>query len=174
MKFSRLLIVSLITLVVAFVSPAYAGKPDFETVQIDETFLNEQLTEACGVPIETHGEGFIKFSTHYDRDGDVAFELNSFHLKETFTNVETGTSISTVNVGPDRVTFAEDGTVILAQIGVLGRFVIPGEGLIGGGIGKVVTELTFDEAGNLVSEEVVFEAGIHEDVTSELCAVLAA
>jgi hypothetical protein len=52
-----------ILLVAAVLAPgALAGKPTFERITVDETFADDFLTGACGVPVTTHAEGHVKIN----------------------------------------------------------------------------------------------------------------
>ncbi len=61
--------------------------------------------------------------------------------------------------GPLRVVFNDDGTQTLYITNVIHRNA-PGEGITSGEAGRTVLVLTFDENGDVISEEVVAESGL--------------
>ena len=143
------------------VTSVLAAKPDVFTIPLDVT-----ETIACdGFTVEEHVEGTIRISTHFEANGDFAMEIAHFKLQHTFTNLETGASLSSPDVGINRVTISQDDSFRLAEIGIVYRLVVPGEGLIFALIGQTIF--------NLDTGEVVFEAGQHdEDLLGPLCAAL--
>ncbi len=84
-------------------------------------------------------------------------DMQRVRLKRTFTNTVTGTSITTPDVGIDKITMHKDGSSTVMTIGLLGHFPVPGEGLVAVNVG--VIRLTFDADGNLVS---AVEHGQHD------------
>lgn len=49
-----------VLVVAALVAPsAFAGKPTIERFDIDETFADDFLTDACGVPVTTTAKGHV-------------------------------------------------------------------------------------------------------------------
>ena len=63
--------------------------------------------------------------------------LNNFALKHTWTNPDTGESLTFPDVGVDHFTIRRDGSAIAATIGIVARVVVPGEGIVAGEIGRV-------------------------------------
>jgi hypothetical protein len=152
------------------VAPAFAAKPDSVVVDVDET--EETFVGACDFPVQHNIKGFIRFTTYLNQDSSFKMQINSYHLTSTFINLETGASVSTPNVGPDKITVTEDGSVILAATGLIARIVVPGKGLIVAQVGKLVFRFTVDQEGNWIFQEVLFEAGQHADLFPALCSVL--
>ncbi|HSL29749.1 MAG TPA: hypothetical protein VK900_11155 [Anaerolineales bacterium] len=158
-RLSVIVLSLLLSLILA--TSALAAKPDFFTIPLDVT----ETLDCGGFIIEEHVEGTIRISTHFDKDGDFAMEIARFKLQHTFVNPETGASLSSPDVGINRVTVSQDGSFTLAEIGLVYRLVVPGEGLIFAVIGRAVF--------NLDTGEVLFEAGQHdEDLLGPLCAAL--
>jgi hypothetical protein len=146
------------------VAPAFAAKPDFFTIQVDDTIV---LAECEGFSILEHVEGRVKVSTHFDRNGNFSMEVARVHLRHTLTNSETGASLSSPDVGIDKVTVNQDGSTTVAIIGVVARIVVPGEGLIFASVGRLVFDAN--------TGETLLVAGPHDDfadLPEILCATL--
>lgn len=146
------------------VSPALAVPPERITIPVDETWGFAD----CGFPIVGHTEGTMTVTRHLDGEGSLVWVLVNSNLRETVTNPATGESLSTPTVGITRVTVDEEGSRYVARIGLQVRFVVPGEGLVGTRVGRIITRLAEGSP-----PEVVFEAGIFAPRLREvLCRVL--
>ena len=100
------------------------------------------MTAACGTEIDVDLTGRIIVLVFDKPVSEGVVELNVFHIDATFTNPETGATLSLHDVGPD-VYFVRDGKLFVA---------VTGRSTTGSGvIGRVVFDV---ETG-----EVVFEAG---------------
>ena len=93
---------------------AFAGKPMIERIAIDETFADDFLTEACGVPVTTRALGHIIVRTFPD-DGTGPAELQTINVGLTATAGEN--TIRFRDVGADLVRIEPDGTAILMIVG---------------------------------------------------------
>jgi hypothetical protein len=164
----RLPLLALLALL-ALPGAAAAGKPTFETIPIDESGPDEFLTEACGFPVEFGVAGTVKVSVREGRGGTV-YEITRVRLTRSFTNAETGETVTTRDVGVDKVTIAADGSATVAVIGLIARIVVPGEGLVGAETGRLV--LFFEGPGD-EEPDVLFKAGHDDDVDAAICAALA-
>jgi hypothetical protein len=158
----QILVVTMAMLVAA---PTEAAKPFILKVPVDFT----NTFSECGFTIVHQIEGSFTVHVFFDKNGDPAFEIDTFALKETFTNPANGMSISTPSVGPDIITFHKDGSVTSAAIGLLSHVVLKGQGEIAAQVGKIVA--TFDAAGNFTG--IAFEAGKYDELLPAICAVLA-
>jgi hypothetical protein len=156
----RLLLIVLVTLLTltSFTS-ALAAKPEFLTIPVDVTFA---VGGCDGFTVMQHVEGTVKLSTHFNNDGNVVMEIARVRLRHTFSNSETGYSLITPDVGIDKLTVHQDGS-ILAVSGLVFRIVVPGEGLVWAFLGTLVFDVN--------SGELIFEAGQHDDF-AELLPVL--
>lgn len=159
--YRRLLSVPLTVLIsLTLVTSVFAATPDMVTITVDDTFV---LGACDGFEVIEHVEGTIKVSTHLDQDGNFAMEIVRFRLRHTYSNSVTGTSLSTPDVGIDKVTIDDEGSGTVAVIGIVARIVVPGEGLVFAHLGRIVFDLNTGEA--------LFVAGPHEDL-GELLPVL--
>jgi hypothetical protein len=137
--------VALIALL-AFAGPAAGGPPDRDVIDLDDPALEAEeaalLTRACGTEIDVDLSGRIIFLV-LDKPVDAGVtELNIYGFRATFTNPETGATLSLHDVGPD-VVFVRDGKLFIA---------LTGRSTTGSGvIGRVVVDLE--------TNEVVLEAG---------------
>ena len=160
----RLLLVVLTTLLtLTLFTSAFATKPEFFTFQVDDTFVRG---ECDGFAVIENVEGTIKISTHFDKDGEFQMEISRYRLRHTFTNSETGESLTSPDVGIDKVTISEDGSVIVAVIGIVAHIVVPGEGPVYVDVGRIVF--------NGTTGELLFEAGQHDDFADLLPALCSA
>ena len=162
---------------VALPTAALAAPPEdrFVVEYVDETAVGPFLTNQCGFTVLRRSQGTIVHSSD-------PVEISHVRLTTTFIGPN-GATLSNPDVGVDRtlsVVENEAGnTVVTVQsTGVLGnRVVVPGEGVVFGGAGRVVRQFTFDAAGNLIDFEVVEDAGLarspDEDQLAALCAYLA-
>src|SRR5688572_29976645 len=151
------LVVLTILLTLTLYTPALAAKPEMFTIPVDDTFV---LGECAGFSVIEHVQGTVKVSLHTDQDGNPVMELNRFRLRHTYSNSETGASLTSQDVGIDKVTINQDGSGTVAVIGIVARIVVPGEGLVFAHLGRIVFELG--------TGEVLFEAGRHDDLASLL------
>jgi hypothetical protein len=103
-----------ILVVAAVVAPgATAGKPTMERFDIDETVLDEFLSDACGVTVMLHIQGHVIERT-FD-SGPV--QLNTLNIELTAT--AGGNTYRFRDVGADLTRVHPDGTAILSIIGQL-------------------------------------------------------
>jgi hypothetical protein len=146
-------------------APMEAAKPFIMKVPVDftDTFSD------CGFTIVDHNEGSFTVHVFFDKNGDPKIEIDTFALKETFTNPANGMSFSTTDAGPSIITFHKDGSLTVADIGLVAHVVLKGQGVIAAQVGKIVA--TFDADGNFTG--ITFEAGKHDELLPAICAALA-
>jgi hypothetical protein len=156
----------------AFSSPSRpaSGAPIIWQEDIEDAFV----TGFCGFPMEVRTTGTGVFHLFLDEDGN--FEriiITSPTVRLVFTNLNTGESVWTPSVNMVDQRMNEDGTGTLSYRGLLWHLVVPGEGLVTADVGRIDWLFTFDDEGNVVSEELVFVAGIQENqLPPMLCPVL--
>jgi hypothetical protein len=101
--------------VAALVAPgAIAGQPTTERLDIDETFLDEFLTDACGVEVTTHAQGHVIVRT-FPGEGTGPAEIRTINIGLTAT--ADGNTFVFRDVGVDLVRIKPDGTAILMIVG---------------------------------------------------------
>jgi hypothetical protein len=104
-----------ILLVAAVLAPgALAGKPTFERITVDETFADDFLTEACGVPVTTHAEGHVILRT-FAGGGTGPAQINTLSIALTATAGDNTYRFR--DVGADHAQVMPDGTIVLMIIG---------------------------------------------------------
>lgn len=113
---------------------AEAAAPERIVEEVDETFFDEFASSMCGVPIITSFTGTVTTTLFFDDDEPGPDRvIQKLHLRSTFTNEVTGTSISgpgpwsTVHVD---IGGAEDGRNLVRVTGLEGHIVIAGEGSV--------------------------------------------
>ena len=104
-----------ILVIAALVAPgAWAGKPAIERFDVDEVFLDEGLTEACGVTVMTRAQGHVIVRTF---SGDKAGPAEIRTLSIALTAMAGDNTYRFRDVGADHVQITKDGTEILMVIG---------------------------------------------------------
>jgi hypothetical protein len=92
---------------------AAAQAPVKEVIQVDDTFVDEALSEECGVEVTVTQTGRVTVFTF--PDGRVLQEMTTLNLETVFTAGDN--QIRVRDVGIDQVRVAPDGTVILSIVG---------------------------------------------------------
>jgi hypothetical protein len=90
-----------------------AGKPTSERIAIDDTFVDDFLSDACGVTVTTRALGHIILRTF--PDGSRTSELTTINIGLTAT--AGGNTYRFRDVGADLLRITPDGTAILSIIG---------------------------------------------------------
>lgn len=151
-------------------APVIAGKPQMEKVPVNALFVDEFLTEACGVEVTTQVTGHFIFRLFTNAAGDPVREVNNYALNVRFSSVN-GT-IRAQDVGADRITYLDDGTLIQVIIGNVQSISIPGQGRVYADVGRTMVVITVDENGD-PSFDVTPLGGQHdEDQLSVICGFL--
>ena len=104
-----------ILVIAALAAPsAVAGKPVIERFDIDETFPDDGLTAACGVPVTTRAQGHVILRT-FSGNGAGPAEIRTLNIALTATAGDNTYRFR--DVGADHVQIKKDGTAILMIIG---------------------------------------------------------
>jgi hypothetical protein len=123
---------------------------------VDDTFT----TGYCGFPMQVHTTGDVVVRVFFDESGNFARALiTAPETRLQFTNLDTGASVWTPSVNMVQETANADGTGTQTLRGLLWHLVVPGQGLVTADVGRIDFQFTFDEDGNIVTEDVVFAAG---------------
>jgi hypothetical protein len=150
------------------VAPASAGKPETVREAIDNTFVDEDLTAACGVEVNVHETGHITFRTFTDADGNPIREVNNYAVRVRLWSVNG--EIRAQNVGADQATYLEDGSIVVIIAGNVVSFSIPGEGRFYSDVGRSM--LVIDANGDQTFTPL---GGQHDpDFVAAACGVLGA
>jgi len=94
-------------------SPATGAGPTFERINVDDTFVDEFLSQECGVDVTTTVRGDVIRRIFSGEKGLV--EVNTVNLAVTATAGDR--TFRFRNVGADNVRVTPDGTVVLSIIG---------------------------------------------------------
>jgi hypothetical protein len=97
------------------VTPTFAAKPEFQIIEINEGSV--VATQCRDFTILVEAQGRIKVSTHFNKNGDPVKEINRYNIVQTYTNSESGESLTLRSAGPDRVTFNADGSITVVSTG---------------------------------------------------------
>jgi hypothetical protein len=106
------LLASVLVLAAPLAPGALAGKPTIERFDIDETFADDFLTDACGVPVTTTAKGHVIVRTF---SGKSLVQVRTLNI--AFTAWAGDNSYSFRDVGADHLQVKPDGTEILMIIG---------------------------------------------------------
>jgi hypothetical protein len=157
---------------VLVVGPVSAAAPQTERIPIDDTFVDDFLSAACETEVTVHETGHIALRTWTDAAGNQVRALNTYALTDTFSSVNG--SVAAKNVGPDRISFLDNGNIIILTIGNIGSISIPGQGRVYQNVGRSMIVVTFDADGN-ATVEVTPLAGQHDSEATQveaICGVL--
>jgi hypothetical protein len=99
--------------VVLGATAAAAQAPVKEVIQVDDAFVDEALSEECGVEVTVTQTGRVTVFTF--PDGRILQEMTTLNLETVFTAGDN--QIRVRDVGIDQVRVAPDGTVILSIVG---------------------------------------------------------
>jgi hypothetical protein len=104
-----------ILVVAAVIAPSASagGKPTIERIDVDESFVDDVLTEECGVPVMTSAQGHIDVKTFPDGTGPASIVTLSIALTATSGD----NAYRFRDVGSDHVQVKQDGTAILLVVG---------------------------------------------------------
>jgi hypothetical protein len=151
--------------VLATAPTAIAGKPEVITIPVDEV----DTIDCDGFTLENHVFGTIKSRFTEYPDGS-AQDIASIRLRHVITNPQTGESLTSNDVGVDKVSINPDGSATVRTIGLISRFRVPGQGLIAHESGITVLFFTGPDD---QEPDVLFEAGPKDDLDAALCQALA-
>jgi hypothetical protein len=86
------------------------AKPVFERITVDETFVDDDLSEACGVAVTSSVQGHVTLRT-FSPEGSGVISVNSINLGVTST--AGGRTFRFRDVGADVTRVEPDGTIVL-------------------------------------------------------------
>jgi predicted aconitase with swiveling domain len=179
----RMALVALIALLGLFVAaPADAQQARHVTINVEDTFENDFLTETCGTTVVNSVEGTLHVTLLHNEEGLIVKEIDpSSGLTITFSAPLTGNSFSfpANTVIFDYGTGAQVGSTFTAKVVGLGGHV---PGLIASDAGQLIFSGVvegFDEFGiplvdftELLVEHGNSESG--EDIVAAICGALTA
>jgi hypothetical protein len=132
-----LAVLGALLVVVLGATAAAAQAPVKETIPIDDTFVDEGLSEACGVEVTATESGFITILTFPDRPVGPQ-ELISYHLDLLLTAGDQQALFK--DVGIDLIRIEPDGTAILSIVGQAPPLMFTGVMKINLDTGEVILE----------------------------------
>jgi hypothetical protein len=105
-----------VLVVVGLLSPGVGlgAAPTIERIEVDDTFQDTFLTDACGVPVTTTVQGHVILRV-FSGDGTGPVTLNTLNLAITATAGDR--TFRFRDVGADLVRIEPDGTAVLYIIG---------------------------------------------------------
>ena len=154
-----LAVLAILALVLGAAPAALAAGPTREVFDLDDPALDVEeaafWTDVCGFAVGVDNSGHITALVFPDGRRSMV-RIDSYHIRATYTNLATGTSVRLRDIGPDRW-YVRNGTL---YVGVTGRSTT-GSGVIGLVVIDVATGDVVHQAGN--------EVGLFQD---RLCAAL--
>lgn len=134
---------------------ARADPPEhFPVEHVDETFVVE---DACSFTVLVHVEGDIRHTHFFDQAGTEVRDLTVFpRFRVTFTNAETGKSISTVSPSVEHVTLNPDGSAVVAITGLSHHLIVGGGPPQAVDVGRIVFFFSGPED---EEPDIIFQAG---------------
>jgi hypothetical protein len=148
---------------------ARAVPPEHSVEHVDETF---EITGECSFTVLGHLEGDVRHMVFFDQAGNVVRELEVFPgFRVTFTNAETGKSISTVSPSVNHATINPDGSAVVAITGLSGHLIVGGGPPLASDVGRIVFFFSGPED---EEPDIIFQAGhFNNGPFPQLCDVLA-
>jgi hypothetical protein len=133
------------------------SEDQFIVIPVDFSFTIP-AGEACDFAIEQELVGFVKIHLTENAGNQVA-EIDSVHIKLTWTNPLNGKTSDVTIAETDRIILNEDGSATVIITGLSGRDTIPGAGRVTGDIGRLILTFTPED----VPPTVEFIAGPHSN-----------
>jgi hypothetical protein len=154
MRKLALLVGSAAVMALALGGVARAVPPEHSVEHVDETFAIE---DACSFTVLVHIEGDVRHMVFFDQAGNEVRELQVFPgFRVTFTNAETGKSISTVSPSVNHATINPDGSAVMAITGLSGHLIVGGGPPQAVDVGRIVFFFSGPED---EEPDVIFQAG---------------
>ena len=104
----KMLALGVLVVGVIAVSSATAGQPVIVREEIDETFADEFLTDACGFEVTTRAEGHV-ITREFDRSGGTV-EVRTLNV--ALEAMAHGKTYRFRDVGADQVRVTKDGPIL--------------------------------------------------------------
>src|SRR5215207_10412042 len=141
----------------------------FPVEHVDETFTIEG---ECAFPVIVHVEGDTRHTHFFDQEGNEIRDLTVFpNFRVTFTNPETGKSITTPSPGVEHVTINPDGSFVVTLTGLGGHLIVGGGPPLASDVGRIVFFFSGPED---EVPDILFQAGqFNMGPFPQLCDVLA-
>jgi hypothetical protein len=139
----------------------------FHLIPVDVAFGDEFWTGTCGFAVVQQIQGEIKEAGVQQPDGTFVPKSATYRL--THTLVGPGQTLTWQDRGSNTdYVFNADGTLTVIAAGPAQRLTVPGAGTVLADIGRKQVIVTFDAAGNIAGEQVLWKAGPSgEDATAE-------
>jgi hypothetical protein len=170
MRKSALLVALTSVMVLALAAVARALPPEhFPVEHVDETFTIE---DECDFTVIVHVEGDVRHTHFFDQQGNEIRNLTVFPtFRVSFTNAETGKSITTPSPSVEHVTINPDGSAVVTITGLQGHLIVGGGPPQAADVGRLVLFFSGPED---EEPDILFQAGqFNFGPFPQLCDVLA-
>jgi hypothetical protein len=109
---------------------AASNRVEHFTISIDDAFVVPAAADGgpCEFELIWAAAGTVKISVHYDKDGNFVKRIETFP-NTSYIFSANGNSIDTVSSSSLRISPNPDGTFTVAESGLAGHIIVPGEGL---------------------------------------------
>lgn len=117
--------------VLALPATTLASQPQTFIDHVNDTFVDQGLSDFCGFPIQFHVEGTIRVTYWEDPSGPALYkEIQVYPTwAKSWTNLDTGTSVSTRGPSVIHITVNADESATIETTGLTIGFQQPGEGV---------------------------------------------
>jgi len=139
---------------------ADASQPQTGTFPIDEQFIDDGASAACGFDVNVHFAGTVRFIAFFDAQGDLTSV--QLHTNATGTMTANGITLDEVDHNTETINLM-DGTD--TEVGIVFRESLPGLGIVIMDRGRV---------GATLDGTLLFEAGPHPALDGDFTALCAA
>jgi hypothetical protein len=132
--------------------------------------VDEGTSRVCGFEVRNDVTGHITLRVWQDASGNPIRELNNYAIRIRYYS--SARSVTTEDVGVDRITYLADGSIRLVTIGNIQSLNVQGGGRVYADVGQSTFLVTFDAQGN-ASFELLAQKGKHDpDQARILCGIL--
>lgn len=150
-------------------APVFAAQPEMERVPVDDVFVDDFLSDACGVQVTAHVTGHFILRTFTDAAGDPTRAVNNYAISVAWSSVNG--ALGAKDVGADHITFLDD-SILVVIIGSVQSISLPGQGRVYQDTGRTQVVVTFDANGEPIVD-VTPLGGQHDSNQVEvICGVL--
>jgi hypothetical protein len=88
LRLARILALGVVSAMLIGAPVNAAGKPIMERIPVDDSFVDEFLSEACGTEVTIHVSGHVIIRQFLDADGNALYEVNNYALANTLRERE--------------------------------------------------------------------------------------
>jgi hypothetical protein len=151
--------------------PVGASEPITVRIALSDIgIVDEDWTKSCGFEVLSDVTGHFTLRTWQDASGNPIREVNNYAVRIRLYTA--ASSVTTNDVGADRITYLPDGSIKLVTIGKIQSLTVQGGGQVYADVGQSTYLITFDANGK-ASSQLIRQRGKHDpDQARILCGIL--